>query len=246
MARFTDKNVLILGGTAGIGEAAARLFRDEGARVALTGRNEAALAALRAEGFIALQADMGDIAANRAAIAAAAGELGGSIDALFVNAGVGGFASITEMTEEFWNEVHQVNLKGAVFAMQAALPHLADGGAMVVTGSIGAVLGVPGNTVYAAAKAGLRAAARVFAAELLPRRIRVNMVSPGPTETEIFKRGASEAEIAGMRTMLSGVVPMKRMGTAEEVAKAAVFLASDDASFITGVDLMVDGGCVEL
>ena len=121
---------------------------------------------------------------------------GGPIDVLFVNAGVGGFAPLAEMTEEFWDHVHGVNLKGAVFAMQSALPHLADGGSIVITGSIGSMIAVPGNGVYAAAKAGLRAAARVIGAELLPRRIRVNMVSPGPTDTEIFKRDASDEEIA--------------------------------------------------
>jgi NAD(P)-dependent dehydrogenase (short-subunit alcohol dehydrogenase family) len=121
-----------------------------------------------------------------------------------------------------------------------------DGGAIVVTGSIGAVTAVPGNAVYAAAKAGLRAAVRIIAKELLPRRIRVNMVSPGPTDTEIFKRDASAQQIEEIRNMLSGVVPIGRMGTSEEIARAVLFLASEEASFINGVDLYVDGGCVEL
>src|SRR5437660_2918360 len=118
--------------------------------------------------------------------------------------------------------------------------------AAVITGSIGAALALPGNVVYAAAKAGLRAVARILAAELLPRRIRVNVVSPGPTETEIFKRGASPAQIAAVRSTLGGAVPMKRMGEPEEVARAVLFLASEEASFINGVDLHVDGGCLEL
>ncbi len=244
--RFTNKTILILGGTAGIGEAAARLFRAEGGDVALTGRNQATLDALAGEGFTALKADMGDIAATRDAIAKAAAALGGKIDVLFVNAGVGGFGTLADMTEAFWDQVHGVNLKGACFAMQSALPHLNDGGSIVITGSIGSMLAVPGNGVYAAAKAGLRAAARVIGAELLPRRIRVNMVSPGPTDTEIFKRDASPEEIAAFREMLSGVVPIGRMGTSEEVARAALFLASDEASFINGIDLFVDGGSVEL
>lgn len=244
--RFANKTILVLGGTAGIGEAAVRLFRAEGGTVALTGRNAETLDALRGEGFIAIRSDMGDIAGSRTAIAEAAAALGGKIDVLFVNAGVGGFSTLAEMTEEFWDQVHGVNLKGACFAIQSALPHLNDGGAIVITGSIGSMLPVPGNGVYASAKAGLRAAARVIGAELLPRRIRVNMVSPGPTDTEIFKRDASQEEIDGMRTMLSSVVPIGRMGTSEEVARAAVFLASDEASFINGVDLFVDGGCIEL
>lgn len=243
--RFANKTILILGGTAGIGEAAAHLFRTEGGRVALTGRNEEALAALRDAGFIALRSDMGDLDESRASIAEASATLGG-IDVLFVNAGVGGFAPLADISEQFWDQVHAVNLKGAVFAIQSALPHLRDGGAIVITGSIGSMIALPGNAVYAAAKAGLRAAARVIAAELLPRGIRVNMVSPGPTDTEIFKRGASAAEIEGMRALFSGVVPMKRMGTSEEVARAALFLASDEASFINGVDLCVDGGSFEL
>lgn len=243
--RFANKTILILGGTAGIGEAAAHLFLTEGGRVALTGRNEEALAALRDAGFIALRSDMGDLDESRASIAEASATLGG-IDVLFVNAGVGGFAPLADISEQFWDQVHAVNLKGAVFAIQSALPHLRDGGAIVITGSIGSMIALPGNAVYAAAKAGLRAAARVIAAELLPRGIRVNMVSPGPTDTEIFKRGASAAEIEGMRALFSGVVPMKRMGTSEEVARAALFLASDEASFINGVDLCVDGGSFEL
>ncbi len=244
--RFKDKRVVILGGNAGIGAAAARLFADEGARLALTGRNRETLDLVAQDVCaIAVRADMGDLAESRAAIERIAQELGG-IDVLFVNAGVGGFAMVSDVTEEFWDGIHQVNLRGAFFAMQAALPHLNDGGSIVVTGSIGSVAAVPGNVAYAAAKAGLRAVARIVGKELLPRKIRVNMVSPGPTDTEIFKRDASAADIAGMRKMLSGVVPLGRMGQSEEIARAALFLASDDASFINGVDLFVDGGCLEL
>jgi NAD(P)-dependent dehydrogenase (short-subunit alcohol dehydrogenase family) len=188
---------------------------------------------------------MAVIADNESALTEIEDALGG-IDVLFVNAGVGGFAPVPDVTEEFWDGIHNVNLRGAFFAIQKALPIMRDGGSIVVTGSIGSVAAVPGNVAYAAAKAGLRAVARILAVELLPRRIRVNMVSPGPTDTEIFKRGASAEEIAGMRAMLSGVVPMGRMGEAAEIARAVLFLASDEASFINGVDLFVDGGCVEL
>lgn len=246
MHRFDGKGVLILGGNAGIGAAAAQLFADEGARLVITGRNESSLASVAARvGATAIRADMGDLNASRRSIAEASALLGG-IDALFVNAGVGGFAMVPDVTEAFWDGIHDVNLKGSFFAMQAAIPHMKDGGSIVVTGSIGSVVAVPGNVAYAAAKAGLRAVARIVGKELLPRRIRVNMVSPGPTDTEIFKRDASPEAIKGMRDMLSGVVPMGRMGTSEEIAHAALFLASDEASFINGVDLFVDGGCVEL
>lgn len=244
--RFTDQCVVILGGNAGIGLAAARQFAAEGARLALTGRNPQTLHAAAQEcSALALRADIGDVAQTRAALAEIAEALGG-IDVLFVNAGVGGFAMVPEVTEAFWDEIHTVNLRGAFFAIQHALPLLRDGGAIVITGSIGSVAAVPGNVAYAAAKAGLRAMARIVAKELLPRRIRVNLISPGPTDTDIFKRDASADDIAAMRDMLSAVVPMGRMGTAEEVASAALFLASKEASFINGVDLYVDGGCLEL
>jgi NAD(P)-dependent dehydrogenase (short-subunit alcohol dehydrogenase family) len=214
--------------------------------VAITGRNKQTLAQVAAaSGMLAVRSDISSVADTRAAMGRIAEQLGG-IDVLFVNAGVGGFATVPEVTEEFWDNVHGVNLRGAFFAVQAAVPHLRDGGSIVITGSIGALLALPGNAVYAAAKAGLRAVARILAAELLPRRIRVNVVSPGPTETEIFKRGASPAQIEAVRSSLGGAVPMKRMGEPEEVARAVLFLASSEASFINGVDLNVDGGTLEL
>lgn len=244
--RFSDKCVVVLGGNAGIGLAAARMFRAEGAKLALTGRNRETVTAAAEEcEALGIVSDMGVVAQSQAAMAEIAEALGG-IDVLVVNAGVGGFAPVPEVTEEYWDGIHSVNLRGAFFAIQNALPLLRDGGAIVITGSIGSVLAVPGNVAYAAAKAGLRAMARIVGKELLPRRIRVNLVSPGPTDTEIFKRGASEAEIAGVRATMASVVPMGRMGEADEVARAIVWLASSEASFVNGVDLFVDGGCVEL
>jgi NAD(P)-dependent dehydrogenase (short-subunit alcohol dehydrogenase family) len=243
--RFGGKTVLILGGSSGIGLAAATAFKAEGARVAVTGRDEKTLAKAGGVGMLAIRADIGSVADSRSSIAKAAALLDG-LDVLFVNAGIGGFAAIPDVTEEFWDGIHAVNLRGAFFAVQAALPHLRDGGAIVMTGSIGALLALPGNVVYAAAKAGLRAVARTLAIELLPRRIRVNVVSPGPTETAIFKRGVSAEEADRLRVIMKNAVPMKRMAEASEVARAVLFLASDEASFITGVDLFVDGGCVDL
>lgn len=244
--RFHGKTVAVLGGNSGIGLATAKAFMHEGARVAITGRNAATLVAISAEtGMLAIRSDMGSVAENQAAIGHIAAELGG-LDVLCINAGVGGFATVSEVTEEFWDRIHRVNLRGAFFAAQAALPHLRDGGSLVVTGSIGSLLALPGNVAYAAAKAGLRAVARILAVELLPRRIRVNVVSPGPTETEIFKRGASLEQIDDLRRRMANAVPMNRIGEPQEVARAVLFLASEDASFINGVDLFVDGGCVEL
>lgn len=244
--RFEGKSVLIVGGNAGIGLAAAEGFAAEGARVAITGRNAESLRTAEDRlGVLTFRADIADLEASAAAIAGAAEGLGG-IDILFLNAGVGGFATVAEVTPAFWDEVHGVNLRGAFFACQAALPHMRDNGAIVLTGSIGSVLPLPGNIAYAAAKAGMRAMARILGAELLPRRIRVNMVSPGPTDTEIFKRDATPEQIAAMRDMLSSKVPIGRMGSAAEIAAAVLFLCSEAASFVNGVDLFVDGGCVEL
>lgn len=245
-ARFAGKRIAVIGGNAGIGLAAARQFAAEGAALAVTGRNPATLEAAANECRAWSRAvDLADLTAMRVALADMHAALGG-LDVLFLNAGVGGFAAIDAVSEAFWDEVHNVNLKGAFFALQAALPLLSEGGSVVVTGSIGSMTAVPGNVVYAAAKAGLRAVVRIAAVEAVPRRIRVNMVSPGPTDTEIFKRGAEADEIERMRAFLGSVVPLGRMGTPEEIAHAALFLASDEASFITGIDLIADGGCVEL
>jgi NAD(P)-dependent dehydrogenase (short-subunit alcohol dehydrogenase family) len=246
--RFSDKTVVILGGNSGIGRAAARLFKAEGARLAITGRDRKTLDETAAEtGALAIRSDIASIADSKAAFSEI-GEKFGPVDVLFVNAGVGGFAPIPEVTPEFWDKVHGVNLRGCFFAAQAALPYLRDGGSIIITGSIGSVLALPGNAAYAAAKAGLRAVSRILAAELMPRRIRVNMVSPGPTETPIINRnpGMGPHAVDMLRQQMIAAVPMKRMGEADEIARAVLFLASSEASFIAGVDLFVDGGCVEL
>lgn len=248
--RFQGKVAVVIGGNSGIGRAAALGYAAEGAKVVVTGRDPATLAAVEKElgaGSLAIRSDIGDLASLDAAYAAVKARHG-HIDVLFVNAGIGTFAPIPEVTPERWDEVHAVNLKGCFFAAQKALPLMADGGAIVFTGSIGSVLAVPGNVIYAAAKSGLRAAARIFAVELLPRRIRVNMVSPGPTETPLINRnvGMSPDAVNALRERMIANTPMRRMGEPEEVARAVLFLSSDEASFITGVDLFVDGGVVEL
>ena len=246
--RFDGKNVAILGGNSGIGRAAAIGFAAEGARLAITGRDAGTLEQVAAAtGALAIRSDIASIADSQATLRTVREALG-PLDVLFVNAGTGGFAPVAEVTPELWDGLHQVNLRGCFFACQAALPHLRDGGSIVVTGSIGSVLAVPGNVAYASAKAGLRAVVRILATELLPRRIRVNMVSPGPTETPLLHRnpGLSAAQVDGLRQQMIAAVPMQRMGEPDEVARAVLFLASAEASFITGVDLFVDGGCVEL
>lgn len=244
--RFSGKTVVVLGGNSGIGLAAALAFQAEGARVAITGRNETTLAAVAAaHGLLAIRANVADVAATRTALQRIQQQLG-NIDVLFANAGVGGFASLEQMSEGFWDEVHAVNLRGIVFAVQSAAPLMNDGGSIVITGSIGSMLPLAGNLVYAAAKAGLRAAARILGVELLPRKIRVNLMSPGPTNTEIFKRDTTPEQQTALLEMMRNNVPMKRVAEPEEMARAVLFLASSDASYINGVDLFVDGGCVEL
>lgn len=248
--RFRDKIILVVGGNSGIGLASAKRFAAEGGRVIITGRNPETLDAAAAEigqGATAYRSDIADIDSLDPVIDAIRAAHG-RIDVLFVNAGVGGFASVRDVTPAMWDEVHGVNLRGCFFAVQGALPLMGRGGSIVLTGSIGAVLGVPGNAAYAAAKAGLRAAARILATELVKEGIRVNVVSPGPTETPIINRnpGMSADDVAGLRAAMTEAVPMKRMGEADEIARAVLFLASAEASFITGVDLFVDGGCVEL
>lgn len=247
--RFDRKIALVIGGNSGIGLAAAQGLAREGATVFLTGRDPATLAAAERDiaGATAFQADIADLD-NLAPVVEAIRDRHGRIDVLMVNAGVGGFATVRDATPEIWDRIHGVNLRGAFFAVQKVLPLMGKGGSIVLTGSIGGVLGLPGNVVYAAAKAGLRAVGRNLASELVAEGIRVNVVSPGPTETPIIDRnpGMDAGAVSAMRAMMIDAVPMKRMGEADEVAKAMLFLASDEASFITGIDLFVDGGCVEL
>ncbi|MEI9965422.1 MAG: SDR family oxidoreductase [Caulobacteraceae bacterium] len=246
--RFKDKVVLIIGGNSGIGLAAARLFAAEGGRLVITGRDPKTLAKAAEEiAALAVRCDVADLSTLDDCMARVR-EAHGRIDVLFVNAGVGAFAPVREITPDLWDEIHAVNLRGCFFAVQKALPLMGRGGSIVITGSIGAEAAVPGNAVYAASKAGLRAAARILGVELLADGIRVNMVSPGPTETPLINRniGMDEAAVDALRQIMINAVPMKRMGEADEIARAVLFLASEEASFVNGVDLLVDGGCMEL
>ena len=248
--RFANKVALVIGGNSGIGRATARAYAQEGAQVVITGRDPVTLAEAAQEigpGTLAIRSDVADLASVDAAIAQVR-ERHGRIDVLFVNAGIGTFAAIPEVTPELWDQVHDVNLRGCFFAAQKALPLMGRGGSIVFTGSIGSVLAAPGNVIYAAAKAGLRAVTRIFAVELVAQGIRVNMVSPGPTETPIINRnvGMDAQAVDALRQMMIANTPMRRMGEPEEIARAVLFLSSDEASFITGVDLFVDGGVIEL
>lgn len=247
--RFKDKIVLILGGNSGIGLASAKAFAAEGGIVRLTGRDQTTIdsAVLEIDGAQGYCADMADLAAMDEVIAAIEAR-DGRIDVLFVNAGVGGFAPIRDLTPEDWDKVHDVNMRGAIFAIQKVLRLMGRGGSIVVTGSIGGHGVLPGNAAYGAAKAGLAMAVKIIAAEVVGDGIRVNMVSPGPIDTPLLHRnpGISGEAVDALRAQMIAAVPMRRMGQAEEVARAVLFFASDDASFITAANLFVDGGALEL
>ena len=247
--RFADKIVLVLGGNSGIGLEAAKGFAAEGAKVHLTGRNQGTIdeAVAAIPGATGYAADIADIAATEDVVRQVEAT-DGRIDVLYINAGVGGFAPLEAITEDDWDHVHSINLKGCVFALQKAVRLMGEGGAVVVTGSIGAHGALEGNGTYAAAKAGLYMAMKVFAKELVGRGIRVNVVSPGPIDTPLLHRnpGMGPEDVAKLKDMMIANIPMHRMGQAEDVVKAVLYLASEDAGFITGANLFVDGGLIEL
>lgn len=246
-ARFAGKVVVVLGGNSGIGRASAKAFAAEGARVVITGRNRATLDETAAEigaSCRAIAADITDLAATRALMDQIAADYG-RIDVLFVNAGTGAFRPLEDVDEAFFDQIMATNLRGPYFAVKHAVPLLGAGASVVLTSSIGHCKGIPGNSVYAASKAGIRALARNFGVELVGRGIRVNCFSPGPIDTPLITRGEmTDEEIAGFRAMIETQVPMRRFGSSNEAAAAVLFLASDEASFITGVDLFADGGIV--
>lgn len=247
--RFEDKIVLVLGGNSGMGLAAAKAFAAEGAEVHLTGRDQTTIDVAVAEipGATGYRSDISDPAATGRVVEQIE-KTGGRIDVLYINAGVGGFAPLRQITEADWDHVHAINLRGCVFALQKAIRIMGKGGSIVVTGSIGAHGALEGNGTYAAAKGGLYMAMKVFAKELVADGIRLNMVSPGPIDTPLIYRnpGMSDDDVAKLKEIMIRNIPMHRMGTGDEVAKAVLFLASDDASFITGTNLFVDGGLLEL
>ena len=247
--RFTDKIVLVLGGNSGMGLAAAQAFAAEGAIVHLTGRDQRTIDAAIASipGSRGYCSDIADPAATDSVVRQIEAT-DGRIDVLYINAGVGGFAPLRAITEGAWDHVHAINLRGCVFALQKAVRIMGRDGAIVVTGSIGAHGALEGNGAYAAAKAGLAMAMKVFAKELVGEGIRLNVVSPGPIDTPLLHRnpGMGDDDVARLKEMMIANIPMHRMGKAEEVAKAVLFLASDDAAFITGANLFVDGGLIEL
>ncbi|HKW91175.1 MAG TPA: SDR family oxidoreductase [Methylomirabilota bacterium] len=243
--RLAGKTALITGGNSGIGLATARLFVSEGARVAIVGRNketlDAAAEALGA-GVLGAQADVTDVEAVERAIASTV-ERFGKLDVLFANAGIGGPSPLGQTTLAAFEEIIRTNLTAVFFTVQAALPELEDGASVILNGSVHAVLGMPGWSAYAAAKGGIRSMTRNLAAELAPRRIRVNQVTPGATRTPIWSRLApSQDAVAALEARISRTVPLARMSEADEIAKAVLYLASDDAANVSATEIVVDGG----
>jgi NAD(P)-dependent dehydrogenase (short-subunit alcohol dehydrogenase family) len=246
--KLTGKKALITGGNSGIGLATARLFIAEGAEVAITGRDQntldEAVAELgpKAHGY---RADV-TVAEDRKQLFAALAKDLGKLDIVFANAGIGG-RTPTGSTEEaaFENIIH-TNLNGAFFTVNSAAPLLNDNGSVIFNGSVHNYLGQPGYAAYAATKGGLVSMARAIASDLAPRNIRVNVVAPGATKTPIWKRGARSSatteESAKLSSFISSTIPLGRWGEPEELAKAVLFLASDDSSYINAVELVVDGG----
>jgi len=243
--KLKGKITLITGGSTGIGLATAALFQQEGAQVIVTGRSKDAIAAAQRElgpGALAIVSDtstLGDIASLIDQIR----QKFGRIDIVFANAGIARFKPFGEIGESDFDEHFDINVKGLYFTVQAALPLIPSGGSILLTASVVSKKGFAGTSVYAATKAAVRSFGRTLATELAPRGIRVNTLSPGPVTTPLFaKMGLSEAAIEEMHQNMAQGIALKRMGRVDEIARAALFLVSDDASLVVGAELFADGG----
>ena len=245
--RLADKTALITGGNSGIGLATARLFVAEGARVAITGRNQDTLDAVVQElgdRVLAVRADTTDVDALEAAVTRTVKAFG-KIDALFANAGISGNTPLGGTSLKAFEEIIRTNLTAVFFTVQAAAPHLNDKASVILNGSVHTALGMPGYAAYAASKAAVTGMSRVFASELAARGIRVNVVAPGATRTPIWKGAAPTAEaFKALETRVARTSPLGRSGEPEEVAKTVLFLASDEASNVNATEIFVDGGMI--
>jgi len=249
MKRLDGKVAVVTGGNSGIGLASAKRLHEEGARVVITGRDrrtlDAAVSAIGA-GTVAVQSDVSKLADIDALFALVESKLG-RIDVLFANAGIAKFAPYSASQAALFDELFATNVKGVYFTLQKAIPHLNDGASVILNTSVAGSKGPENMGIYAATKAAVRSFARTAASELQGRSIRVNAVAPGPVATPIFGRsGLTDEQIEGFKAGISSRVPLGRIGRPEEIAGAVAFLASDDASYITGVELNVDGGMANL
>jgi len=249
MGKLDGKTALITGGNSGIGLATAKRFVSEGAYVFITGRRDPELAAAVREignNVTGVQGDvskLGDLDRLFARIE----QEKGTLDIVFANAGIARYARLGEITEELYDLIFDINVKGLVFTVQKTLPLLPDGASIILNASIVASKGFSSNSVYSATKAAIRSFARTWTTDLKDRRIRVNAISPGSIDTPGLSDLLASSETGPQRkTMIANSVPLGRFGTADEIAKAAVFLASDDSSYITGTELFVDGGIAQV
>ncbi|MGV9934951.1 SDR family oxidoreductase [Streptomyces olivaceoviridis] len=245
MGQLDGKTAVVTGGTSGIGLATARRFREEGARVYITGRNKDTLDKAITEiggNTIGVQADSANLT-DLDRLYTTIADAGHHIDILFANAGGGTFATLEQVTEEHFDTTFDTNVKGTLFTVQKALPLLNDGASVILTGSTAASVGNEAFGVYGASKAAIRSFARTWANELRGRNIRVNTIAPGPITTPGLNGLApNDEQAAQLRDTLAAGVPLGRMGQPEEVANLALFLATDQSSYITGTEIFVDGG----
>jgi NAD(P)-dependent dehydrogenase (short-subunit alcohol dehydrogenase family) len=245
MDRLKGKRALITGGTSGIGLETARLFLREGARVAITGRDAAALERARTElgaGVVAIEADASDGAAQKRTAETVQKEFG-ALDVLFVNAGMADLRPIHKWDEAAFDRSFATIVKGPFFLIQALLPVFANPASIVLNASVNAHIGMPNTSVYGAAKAALASLARTFSGELISRGIRVNAISPGPVSTPLYgKLGLPPEDLKNVAASIQSQVPAGRFGTPEEIAHTVVFFASDESAFVVGSELLVDGG----
>jgi len=249
MDKLEGKIALITGGNSGIGLATAKRFVNEGAYVFITGRREPELAAAVKEigrnvtGVLGDVSNLGDLDRLFAQIKREKGKL----DIVFANAGVARFAALGTITEDLYDSIFDINVKGLLFTVQKALPLLPDGASIILNASIVASKGLPANSVYSATKAAIRSFARTWTTDLKDRRIRVNAVSPGSIDTPGLSNLLASSETGQQRMkMISNAVPLGRLGKPDEIARAVVFLASDDSSYVTGTELFVDGGFAQV
>ncbi len=246
MKKLENKVAVITGGNSGIGLATAVLFAQQGAKVAITGRNQTTLTSAAetiGEGAISIVSDVSDLNSIKKTYEEVSAKLG-KIDVLVVNAGVDSAAPLADFTEELFDQVSNINFKGAFFSVQLALPYLNDGASVIFTSSATNEKSFSTYSAYAATKAAVRSLARSFSNELLERNIRVNVLSPGAIDTPLFGRsGGSKEKVAGLKDyMAANMIPVKRLGTSEEIAEGFLYLASDASKYMVGAELVLDGG----